>query len=317
MLKIIRHFLGWAEIDESNVPTKNSVLVWTHTTYWDAFLMLLYKDTRRLQFVSVWNPRYFNFFTKPIFKLLKIVHAPRLEDRGLGGVQTLIRQLKEFEKPDVVTVLLISPKGTIQNKPWRTGYAHIANSLNWPVQSMLVDYEKRSIRFGKSYSVSNESTIETLTAKLQKDLENSTTLVPSRSEITVRQHDQFELLCCADVLCLSNLCMLPACYELYQRNDPLFVLSFASFIYSSLYHRSKESKFSEIDSLLAKALIVTSLIKFWPSVGIQQLSLLGISLWFLYAGQPRKFQESRGPYIVFHTLFHIFISMTAYSLITA
>jgi len=314
LLKICRHFCGWDEIID--IPRKNAVAVWTHTTYWDAFLMLLYKDAP-IQFISVWNPRYFNSFTRPILHALRVIEAPRLEDRGLGGVSILVEQLKQFLRPDLTTILLISPKGTIAKKPWRTGYAFIAKALNWPVRAMLVNYEKKTISFGAEYTLSDLSIekVGPLTASLQYDLSNSVTLIQERSEIRETPHDAFELMCCVDPLCLSNLCMLPPVVVLLSRFDPFGFIALAACIVSSFYHKSKEAKYKDLDALMAKIVIGGSLMRYWQNFRFLQASLLTASIFAFVSGQPRVPENKRGPYIVYHTIFHVLISLTAYSLV--
>jgi 1-acyl-sn-glycerol-3-phosphate acyltransferase len=318
-LRLIRHLLGWNEMIW--VPKENTVLVWTHTTYWDAFIMLFALNHSNVKFVAVCNPKFFNCFTKKFLNYLGFIEAPRLEDRGKNGIDKIIKQLQEIQNQNGPTCLLISPKGTVLNRPWRTGYRYIAEKLKWPIRALILDYEMRSITFSPNvfkpeFLASKEGPDDnTLMQLLHLDLEDSVSLNPDRSEVKVRAHDPFELLSCVDLVCMTNLSFLvPIAKLLFIGDYFLAIIASISFIVSTVYHFHRECKFSDLDNTFARLVIGISLIRYWFNVGPLQLTLLFCSFCALFAAYPRRCFEPRGRYVVYHSLFHILISLTALSL---
>lgn len=300
MLKFIRYLLGWQDL--INVPKENSVVVYCHTSYWEAFIVQLY--AKECNVVSVMKPDYFNDFTRPILNWLGFIEGPRLEDRGSGGVKAIAKTLALMasERP---TLFLISPKGTIHNMPWRTGYEFIAKELGWPVSAMLVDYSRRTIEFKRPLNTM---------ASLKSELGTACPRVPERAEMPITcTYDPFELVCVVDSLIVSNVFMLwPIAKALYFGHGFVALLATASTIMSVAYHASRETQWHEIDSCLAKLLIVYGLI----SYGVPSTSAafwLVAALWLYSAGTPRHCKDLRGPYVVYHSLFHACISFAAWA----
>jgi len=305
MLSFLRTCLGWN--DPINVPIQSTLCVWTHTTYWDALMLLLYSSEIRV--FAVIKPQYFNMFTEPFLNWLGFIKAPRLEDRSGGGVKAIADQIRVLSK-GLPTLLLISPKGTIKNRPWRSGYKHIAIELGWPIRCMLVDYTTRTIKFSDDM-VPDDS-------KLQNVLGHACPFVPARSELPIHDaYDNFELLCIFDSLIWTNLSMLPTILELYFIGKfYLFFLALCTMIISMIYHRERESKFILLDKIFAKLLIFSCLWTFRSNITIDFTVHLCIALIFYWAGTGRKTGNFRGPYIVFHSIFHVLMSLSAWKLVS-
>ena len=85
MLSYIRYGLGWSE--PTNVPQENCVIVCGHTTYWDAIIMMLY--TADMPCVALIKPQMMEGFLAPFLRSFGFMAAPKLEDRGTGGVKRL------------------------------------------------------------------------------------------------------------------------------------------------------------------------------------------------------------------------------------
>ena len=296
--------LGWKTIQ--NVPKKNCVAVYCHTSYWEGFLLALFGQEATI--VTLLKPQFFNDYTTPVLNWLGYYAAPKLEEKGSGGVQAIVSLLKtiQSEKP---IILLISPKGTIENKPWRSGYKYIAKELKWPIKVMLVDYVFKEIAFQDTESDDAEVLKEQLSQACPRN--------PANAEMNLQCIiDHFELLFIPDILVSSNLAMLFPIYKAWLLGHYfVWLFSFAVFFVSSYYHYSRECLCGEIDKFLTKSLIVISLIYYWQFMNAEIFTLMLLSYWAYYAGTPRKCKELRGPYVVFHTLFHLIISLAAYKLI--
>lgn len=294
--------MGWQ--DPINVPKENSVVVYCHTSYWEAFIVQLY--SKECNVVSVMKPDYFNWATTPILNWFGFIEGPRLEDRGSGGVKAIAKALQGVAS-DRPTIFLISPKGSIQNLPWRTGYQFIAKELGWPVKAVLVDYSKRTIEFREPLNTM---------ASLKMELSTACPRVPERAEMPITCcYDPFELLCVADSLIISNVFMLlPILKALWLGHVFVAFLASASTVSSVIYHESRETRWHDIDSSIARILIIYAYLLY----GIPSLASafwLACAAWCYTAGTPRRCHELRGPYIVYHSLFHVCISAAAYTAI--
>ena len=312
MLSYIRYGLGWS--DPTNIPQENCVLVGGHTSYWDAIIAMLYLDV--IPFVVVIKPQMMEGFLAPFFRAFGFIPAPKLEDRGTGGVQQIVTALrlqqKQQKQQQYPFCLLISPKGTIQNKPWRSGYQHIAREVGWPIKVIGVDYSKRTL------TIVDPSGTDS--ASLQQQLSQFCPLVPSRSEYPILcDYDPWELACPIDLLAVSNLCMLvPAFQALWFGHVGIFSQTVFTMYISWIYHLSRESQYIEIDSMVAKGGAV-----FWlwsyPPITLPVFAITAvpafIGLYYYNAGTPRIPSEPRGQYVYNHTLFHVWMSVAAWCLV--
>lgn len=298
--------LGWNII--RNVPKENCVAVYAHTSYWEAFLLLLYGSETRI--ITLLKPQLFHWFTSPILNYLGYFPAPKLENRGTGSVKVIADMLKSMISTNQNIILLISPKGTIHNRPWRTGYKYIAKELGWPIKLMLVDYVKRTIHF---QDTNENDTQEALQMSLSKACPRN----PCNSEFELQcDMDPFELLSVIDVLVISNWAMLLPIYKAFLLQDYVIALwALMVFFASSYYHCCREECGSFADKILTKSLLVYSFLYYITNLNLYVVCMTLISLWAYYAGTPRIPGNLRGPYVVYHTIFHLLISATAYLLI--
>ena len=297
---MLRWICGWKPI--STIPTEDCVAVYCHTSYWEAFIVFLYSQDAHI--ITVVKPQLFTWWSSPFLDALGFIPGPKLEDRGSGGVQTIVRQIKAKKKTRPI-LFLISPKGTIQNRPWRSGYKYIAAELGWPIVAMVVDYSRRTVVFRR-------------TSELQDALSEGCPRVPSRSEVPIHvTYDPFELIGVVDLVALSNLTMIPAIVLLFIRSDYLTgTLATTVFCVSWLYHSSCEKEYARADSYMAKALIVIALVRYYQSITIHLALTCALAFWLYYAGTPRNSGEFRGPYVVYHGLYHCVLSYAAYQLVS-
>ena len=260
IIHILRWICGWKPV--VNLPNEDCVSVYCHTSYWEGFILFLYSKDAHI--ITVLKPQLFTWWSEPILRSLGYIPGPKLEERGSGGVQMIIREIQNAKKKstDKSIIFLISPKGTIQNRPWRSGYKYIAKGLDWPVIPMRVDYSRRTVIFERV--TDNSTEIE----DLQNILSVGCPRIPSRSEIPINiSYDPFELIGVIDLVTFSNVSMFPAIYHLYKINDYFTaILASAVFCTSWCYHSSCEKHYMGIDSIAAKILIVSAVVRYHSNI---------------------------------------------------
>lgn len=300
-LRGLRFVMGWPEI---TIPKENFVSVVVHTSFFDVLIVGLY--CMEVNVIMALNPKLYSLWPD-LFSALHFVSSKPLEDRGTGGVESLCKAIKE--RAVGPTIFFISPKGTIQKKEWRTGYKYIAMNLGWPLRTGLLDYSRRAFCFGPPHLHDEES----LQTKLQNELSNNCPLNPKNCEICLSvDYDPFELLSIPDIVCLTNVCLLPAVIKaFYIREYLLGLVSLASFAASWTYHMVQEHSGSELDRNLAAVTIL------WGLSRMKRLSLPFIvnslfSALFYCLGVPRDASKARGTYVVYHSLFHVFVGLASW-----
>jgi 1-acyl-sn-glycerol-3-phosphate acyltransferase len=139
--------LGWNHIDKetyNNLASNDKlVLVFSHTSYFDFYIFLLYLFSCPQNTHSIYvliKPQVFNYMGWILHKL-GAIPSTKLEDKNGGAVTRIVNTLNKSNK----FVFLISPKGTIKNGSWRSGYYHIANQSNAIIIAIGLDYYTKSI----------------------------------------------------------------------------------------------------------------------------------------------------------------------------
>ena len=310
MIAYLRYALGWNE--PTHVPQESCIIVCGHTSYWDGVMMLLY--TTEIPCVALTKPELFVGLLAPLLKWLGFIPAPKLEDRGTGGVQQIAATLRALQATRSTPIrLLISPKGTIQNAPWRSGYQHIAKELGWPVKVLGVDFSKRSLTIVDCSGTDIPA--------LQQQLTQFCPLVPSRCEYPILcDYDSWELGWPIDIVAVSSLCMVgPALQALWFNHIGIFIQTMITMYISWIYHLSRESQYILLDSLVAKVGAAYWLYTFRESLSLSNATIVSIpaaiGLYHYQIGTPRIPGVSRGNYIYHHTLFHLWMSIAAWLLV--
>ena len=301
--RFIQRFLGWSILD--TCPAESCVILYNHTSYWDGLILFLYH--REANFIALAKPQIFNRWTKRILYNFGVIPTARLEDRGSNTVNSVIEITKLVKDiPGRPKMIVMSPKGTIYKKEWRTGYFYLADGLQWPIKVALIDYHYRKITVMSPPQTEEE---------LKRALGYAVPKNPEHSEIPITTtYDPFELICFCDIVTISNLAMLPGIWAL--RTYPImFLLAFTTFCVSWAYHASKETEYKNCDSVLSVVLIVSASLFFFAKLNSNILGCLLVSYLFYWCGSGRS-EGPRGTYIIWHTLFHLSISYTAYKLVT-
>jgi 1-acyl-sn-glycerol-3-phosphate acyltransferase len=305
MLQLIRRALGWADIE--NTPTESCVLVVGHTSYYDGVIAMLYRPD--LSYVILMKSEMFEGYWSclaPLFRWFGFIPAPK--ERGAGGVQAIVDLLRAKQAATSKPLcFLISPKGTILNRPWRSGYRHIAEGLGWPIKVQGADFSNRTVRIVDTSCNEVEP--------LQAILSNYCTLIPENTEYPLLcDYDPCELTFPIDVVLVSNLAMLvPGIKALAIGHVLTFAPILASFVVSWNYHLSRERDYRLLDSVVSRSAAAYLLYTYPLSVPVAIPAILGYACYWM--GAPRIPTQKRGQYIYYHALFHVIISLAVWMLI--
>ena len=314
LLSAIRWLTGWSELPK-DLPKNDTLFVYSHTSYFDLFVLAIYMDRLKNVWTLVrpfhWAKEISLAMTQTIYNFFHFIEAGSRHEVKSGTTKLIVKQLLEAkrERPKDPLYFLMSPKGTIQKAPWRSGWSHIAREANLDVRAIVLNYETRSLQ------ISGPCTSE---QELKDALALGVPLRPENSDLDspVKDHDVFERLSFVDLPTVSMLSALPGLYKVWASEiyAPA-LLATLNTIASFAYHHSRETEYAHVDSLLATANILVSYIMA-PNKSTWAHVCMSFALACYYAGTPRVAvsEPKRGPYVVYHTCFHIFASMAAYAL---
>lgn len=167
--------LGW-RLPTSVSKEDKAVIVFSHSSYWDFYLFLVYMMAVPELLEDTWivmKPQPFGMFggyAGEILYRLGFIPATKVEERNKGFVEKTIKFLESKERYS----LMLSPKGTIISAPWRSGYYWIACRLEVPIQILGLDYRDRC--FYLSSPISSKMPIEELQPILQQEMAKITPL---------------------------------------------------------------------------------------------------------------------------------------------
>jgi len=162
--------LGWKNPSSDLVREDKAVVIFSHSSYWDFYLFLLYMIAYPDLVEDTWivmKPQPFSMFGGYAGKILRsmgFLPATRVEDRNQGFVQRTVEFLQTQNK----FRLMLSPKGTIVSAPWRSGYYWIAHTLQVPIQILGLDYQDRT--FYLSHPISSDGAMEDIQPQLQQQM---------------------------------------------------------------------------------------------------------------------------------------------------
>jgi len=188
----ILYVMGWNPIDANLLCRLNhydrQILVYNHTSYADFFIMLLYMfkyNTELYYMRTLMKPQPFRYIGR-ILNFFGIIPSTKVDDKNGGAVDRICSELVTRSK----SLLLISPKGTIVQREWRTGYYNIAKKTHSLVVAMGLDYEEKKVKGCKHISTLGITESE-VRDKLKKDLYNIVPLHPENEMMDIRPHDEW------------------------------------------------------------------------------------------------------------------------------
>jgi 1-acyl-sn-glycerol-3-phosphate acyltransferase len=201
--------MGWKLLDNETYTSleklDRSMVIFSHSSFWDFFIFTLYglsypnREHVLRTLVTPWPFKYFGNFLRQI----GAIESTRVEDTQGGAVDRIIRELQKSEK----FVFFISPKGTLRNTPWRSGYYHIAKQLNLPIHIAGLDYERHQPILYSNPPITTQSEPEIRT-ELQDQLRSIVPLYPEGEVVPIRWHKSRSIINWKRYRKLANRCFI-------------------------------------------------------------------------------------------------------------
>lgn len=257
--RLILIALGWKLLTPDQLSGLKTfekyVIIFPHTTYWDAILLLFYK----LAYPEIGHDMYTfmheGFFNRApkLFAWLGFISTTRAQkwsesstsgssgdliNKGGGG---MIQRTVDLMKNKTSYKILLSPEGKLIASPWRSGYFYLAKGLKCTIRVVGADYETHELRFYSFYNILGYMEINNIEPSLKRDMDCIVPLYPSGSFIKVREHDPY-LLHFYDPIMLTAWLgpMLMAISAFYLSMYWAGTVNFFSSLASGWYHYSRE-----------------------------------------------------------------------------
>lgn len=172
---------GWSSLDEETISKlekhKKIILVCQHTSRWDGFIYTLYYlkyEIIRKRAYTLITPRVGN---RELLKNFGFITATDVDKKGGGMIKSIVEQVSGLDE----YMIIISPKGCITNRPWRTGYYYLAKELDCEIVCGGLDYDKKKFVMGEPFKV-GDMTLEETEKLCKNGLKNITPLNPEGME---------------------------------------------------------------------------------------------------------------------------------------
>lgn len=230
-MKIYKLF-GWKDI--INMPyNEQYVGVFGHSSYLDIFVLLIYKLSGQFKNITTLvTPQLRKF--KFLCNFFNLIIAPSNENKNNNTIDSICENIKNNN-------LLISPKGTIKNKPWRSGYYYIAKKKNINIYPLIVNYSNKTIEFGKPVNPNNE-TLEECQIKLISQLQNTRLINMENAEYNISSSEcPYETILPVDLTFISLCLYLPYLYKILNYSYYLGIIF--CFVHSYIWHGLQNNKF--------------------------------------------------------------------------
>lgn len=189
LAKLLLFLSGWKQPSDKQFQRINkysrSVVVFSHTSYADFFILILYllafpEQLKHIRILVKPGPfKYIGF----ILRRLGAIPCTKVTDKNGGSTQKIIDELNKQEQ----FICLISPKGTIDKSPWRNGYHAIASHFKIPLMTAGLDYEKKCVVVTKGTDFTEDKDkVENI---LKEQLGTIVPLFPEDEIVNIRQYD--------------------------------------------------------------------------------------------------------------------------------
>jgi 1-acyl-sn-glycerol-3-phosphate acyltransferase len=322
--KIIIFLLGY-EINENiyNIINKNKgyVCICPHTSKFEGFILILINlilQDKKILF-AIKSSLYDNYLLQPILKKVGAIRIPTKEEKkDKSTISTICEILNKDEYKN--NIFGISPEGTLKPNEWKTGFFYIAKNTNRPIIIGGIDYYNHIIRFCEDTEmiIKDECKYEDIKYKIQEKFSNCK-IYPLYHEMSypnVKINSEFYTTM-IDYIKVSNIfAYVISLY--YAYNSPIIIYKYiCSFIFltSHLYHCNNEENYLYriIDIYSTRFLIVYMCYNHFIKIinNFYCLFLLGI-VYFIYSYpiKRHKCNFRKKDYIIFHSIFHVFLSFT-------
>ena len=305
---MIKTLLGWKKLKD--YPKEKCVIVFPHTSYWDLLIWIIFFEKNMFLLA---NPNYYNWATKWIYTALNLIPSTCLEETGLGFVRQLIQRFKGNEDS-----IILSPKGTIKKKKWKTGYYYIARELGVKIYPFILDFEKREGWIGDPCDpIKNTEPWcqEFLLTQFKKGVEFNLENVEYRNHTS----HPYELIFPFDFCLTSLILFIPHILILLKHNYFLMGgLGSIALASASVYHYYREGDEKNVKNVRlielwsTYATFILILLKAMPHYRTLSYSCyLNFILGFFFyrCGCNRHSSKKRGKYIIYHSFYHLLISL--------
>jgi 1-acyl-sn-glycerol-3-phosphate acyltransferase len=199
LAKFLLLLIGWNFItDKKNeyknlVANKNYLVVFPHTTYWDAVIFMIYRNAYPDIFRNskmYLKPDYFDNTSYGVNLFLNKLGFFRANSVNNEKKEHTIKKTTEKLKNLSSNYLLwMSPKGTIMNKPWRSGYYYLAKELNIPIVVAGLDYEKKQCVISDIFHIDFEKdSKDSVEEKIKNSMSKIVPLNIENSEIEIKEN---------------------------------------------------------------------------------------------------------------------------------
>jgi hypothetical protein len=328
-MPLINKLFGWQDIDSATIPSMPAVFLVSHSSYWDIFVVWLFSFTPGFKNLhSIAKPQFRAWYYWPIRSQMRFLYASRVEDKGAGTTQSLLHQFETLPSTAANPKhILLSPKGTTQNKPWRSGYYYFAKGAEMKIYPLILNYSTRIITIGTPIDPA-ATQLEDATAALQQQLGQTRVINLEAAEYPI--HDPhgcpYESMFPFDMCCVSLLTFIPYWIALLQQGFySQAALTLACVTTAWKYHLDHEGSHSanpaayqRIEANLAIVTMAHHLAHHvWLRGSLPSIFLLTFAIGgFYYLNSiPRGFLPRRGKYVVYHSFYHMMVAIAAFSLL--
>lgn len=169
--------LGWRFPDiEKLRSTKKVVLLFPHTSFWDAPLAILF----RLAYLDDMNVkllldhRFYTDWTKKPCDRLGFIPV------GQKGRKNTVKEVSDFLNKLDNFIFIISPEGALAKvDKMKSGFYHIAKNTNADIAIVNLDYQKHTMEYHGPWKI--EETIEKEMSRLKKFFSLTPPLYPENT----------------------------------------------------------------------------------------------------------------------------------------
>ena len=310
---------------------QRSVLLYPHSSYFDYIFFLLYSTaypenfqscnfyvlmSERYSWLFFWNPSIISTpdkfvrylmetenltYNQAIIRILKNGFLsflfPKCSQYKLKCLQSktkynFVQKVCDKLSLDNNFVLLISPTGSLTDQTWKSGYRHIANTLNCKIVSAGINYKNKTCQIISVLSAYNAC---------EEYLKEAFEIVGRKDNYGLVDWPTFSSF-------LGSCILVPYMFEISDMVglSSLF-MSFVSFV----YHYTHENCCVKLD--LVSALSFISYIFYYKTITLGTVSVLNClmccSACFFLGRSWNSTRPRKNNYEVNHSLFHIFIAI--------
>ncbi len=172
--RFLLFLLGWGPppteyINVQKRKYKNVIFIFSHTSYWDFWLIILYKlgyPECMVNIYTVMKPQAFKAWYGFWLPWCGFIPTTRLEDASDGFIDRTVTLMQSFRECH----LLIAPKGMMNLNQWRSGYYHLAKKIKGAICVTGLDLEKRQLLIMEGHLTDDYNSYQDMEQTLQAEM---------------------------------------------------------------------------------------------------------------------------------------------------